>query len=195
MKLTSILLVATGAVGLAPSAHADTVLLNLINPTPNTSAIYDLGFTATGTSVTLTDAGYQVPGFTDFIHNSVAASGGGANLLSQTWVFTPAASGSDTSQFNDGTSVNALSFGGVVEGSYDQYSQTFATTPGTTYAYSFDIPNFAGNPNGFSVSVTNATVGAVPEPSSWAMMILGFVGVGAMAYRRRKNGAAAPIVA
>jgi outer membrane lipase/esterase len=26
-----------------------------------------------------------------------------------------------------------------------------------------------------------------PEPSTWAMMILGFVGVGAMAYRRRKN--------
>jgi hypothetical protein len=28
-------------------------------------------------------------------------------------------------------------------------------------------------------------VGAVPEPSTWAMMILGFVGVGFMAYRRR----------
>jgi hypothetical protein len=30
-------------------------------------------------------------------------------------------------------------------------------------------------------------VAAVPEPSTWAMMILGFVGVGAMTYRRRKN--------
>jgi hypothetical protein len=29
------------------------------------------------------------------------------------------------------------------------------------------------------------TVGAVPEPSTWAMMILGFAGVGFMAYRRR----------
>jgi hypothetical protein len=29
------------------------------------------------------------------------------------------------------------------------------------------------------------TVSAVPEPSTWAMMILGFVGVGFMAYRRR----------
>ena len=29
---------------------------------------------------------------------------------------------------------------------------------------------------------------AVPEPSTWAMLILGFVGVGFMAYRRR-NGA------
>jgi PEP-CTERM motif len=29
------------------------------------------------------------------------------------------------------------------------------------------------------------SVSAVPEPSTWAMMILGFVGVGFMAYRRR----------
>jgi hypothetical protein len=32
------------------------------------------------------------------------------------------------------------------------------------------------------------TIGGVPEPSTWAMMILGFAGVGFMAYRRR-NGA------
>ena len=30
---------------------------------------------------------------------------------------------------------------------------------------------------------------AVPEPSTWAMMILGFAGVGFMAYRRRNQGA------
>jgi hypothetical protein len=28
-------------------------------------------------------------------------------------------------------------------------------------------------------------VGAVPEPATWAMMVLGFVGIGFMAYRRR----------
>lgn len=32
--------------------------------------------------------------------------------------------------------------------------------------------------------------GAVPEPSTWAMMILGFAGVGFMAYRRKQNGPA-----
>jgi hypothetical protein len=31
----------------------------------------------------------------------------------------------------------------------------------------------------------NLTVSAVPEPSTWAMMILGFFGVGFMAYRRK----------
>jgi hypothetical protein len=33
------------------------------------------------------------------------------------------------------------------------------------------------------------TVGAIPEPSTWAMMILGFAGVGFMAYRRRNQAA------
>ena len=28
---------------------------------------------------------------------------------------------------------------------------------------------------------------AVPEPSTWAMMVLGFAGIGAMTYRRRKS--------
>jgi hypothetical protein len=31
---------------------------------------------------------------------------------------------------------------------------------------------------------------AVPEPSTWAMMILGFVGVGFLTYRRKQNGSA-----
>jgi hypothetical protein len=33
----------------------------------------------------------------------------------------------------------------------------------------------------------NIDVGAVPERSTWAMMILGFAGVGFMAYRRKQN--------
>ncbi|MES2193615.1 MAG: PEPxxWA-CTERM sorting domain-containing protein [Pseudomonadota bacterium] len=30
----------------------------------------------------------------------------------------------------------------------------------------------------------------MPEPSTWAMMILGFAGVGFLAYRKRNQGAA-----
>ncbi len=37
-------------------------------------------------------------------------------------------------------------------------------------------------------------ISAVPEPSTWAMMVLGFAGVGFMAYRRRSNGPALRIV-
>jgi uncharacterized membrane protein YuzA (DUF378 family) len=38
-----------------------------------------------------------------------------------------------------------------------------------------------------NVDVVQTSVGAVPEPSTWAMMVLGFCGVGTMAYRRRKQ--------
>jgi hypothetical protein len=37
-----------------------------------------------------------------------------------------------------------------------------------------------------NVNFTEFTA-AVPEPSTWAMMILGFAGVGFMAYRRRNS--------
>jgi PEP-CTERM motif len=39
------------------------------------------------------------------------------------------------------------------------------------------------------VSASSAPVAAVPEPSTWAMMILGFVGIGFMAYRRKSRPA------
>jgi hypothetical protein len=48
--------------------------------------------------------------------------------------------------------------------------------------------NFVG-----SEAVGDITVGltsSVPEPSTWAMMILGFCGIGFMAYRRKQNGPA-----
>jgi hypothetical protein len=45
------------------------------------------------------------------------------------------------------------------------------------------------NGNTFSVTAVGPAP-AVPEPSTWAMMILGFMGVGFMAYRRKQNGAA-----
>jgi PEP-CTERM motif len=39
--------------------------------------------------------------------------------------------------------------------------------------------------SGFGYNNFSGTVSAVPEPSTWAMMILGFAGVGFMAYRRK----------
>ncbi|MBR0724248.1 PEP-CTERM sorting domain-containing protein [Bradyrhizobium manausense] len=45
----------------------------------------------------------------------------------------------------------------------------------------------------FELSGVSA-VTAVPEPTTWAMMILGFAGVGFLAYRRRSDGATLRIV-
>ena len=43
-----------------------------------------------------------------------------------------------------------------------------------------------GFPNGSGVSEVFASVTAVPEPSTWAMMILGFFGLGFVAYRKKQ---------
>jgi hypothetical protein len=38
--------------------------------------------------------------------------------------------------------------------------------------------------------VADIAVAAVPEPATWSMMILGFAGIGFMAYRRSRKGLA-----
>ena len=43
-----------------------------------------------------------------------------------------------------------------------------------------------GDTEALTGTVSNV-VAAVPEPSTWAMMMLGFAGVRYMAYRRRKQ--------
>ena len=43
---------------------------------------------------------------------------------------------------------------------------------------------YADNSGSFTVNVSS-----VPEPATWAMMILGFMGVGFMAYRRQTRSA------
>jgi PEP-CTERM motif len=40
-----------------------------------------------------------------------------------------------------------------------------------------------------NVDLEQTSVGGVPEPSTWAMIILGFCGLGFVAYRRKQNGA------
>jgi hypothetical protein len=58
---------------------------------------------------------------------------------------------------------------------------------GNSYGYRFS----GALPGVFDVWVNygsaTGTVSAVPEPSTWAMMLLGFAGVGFMAYRRKSK--------
>jgi hypothetical protein len=56
---------------------------------------------------------------------------------------------------------------------------------------SYNGTNWSNPEGGIShLYITADFTAAVPEPSTWAMMILGFTGVGFMAYRRRNNGPA-----
>jgi PEP-CTERM motif len=56
----------------------------------------------------------------------------------------------------------------------------------------FNSNTYEGVNNGFTSKFEQYTEfaeirSAVPEPSTWAMMILGFTGIGAVTYRRRKS--------
>lgn len=96
-------------------------------------------------------------------------------------------------------------------GTFDGYSVTFLLSNGhsvtqTSTADGFATSNFFGVTDSTpfttilltsedeSLALNNvqfgAAVSAVPEASTWAMMILGFAGIGVLAYRRRRNGLA-----
>jgi hypothetical protein len=50
-------------------------------------------------------------------------------------------------------------------------------------------PSLQGYTLLFSNGVDNATLGAVPEPSTWAMLLIGFAGLGFAAHRRQSKQA------
>jgi PEP-CTERM motif len=73
---------------------------------------------------------------------------------------------------------------GAVSVDFDNTLHNYSWGGGTFTLQAFDV-------SPFSVNQSNAVTGeivvatAVPEPATWAMMILGFFGVGFMAYRRK----------
>jgi hypothetical protein len=65
------------------------------------------------------------------------------------------------------------------------------------------FPSFGATPDEFDVGIDNATEdigssfnflqvkGAIPEPSTWAMMLLGFARLGYAGYRKKKQAVVA----
>jgi CHRD domain/PEP-CTERM motif len=97
---------------------------------------------------------------------------------------------------------------GVTSGTYDQ---TFDMTQATSYNPAFVTANGGTPSTAFVALLSGLNAGdaylnihtttspngeirgflhAVPEPSTWAMMILGFAGIGFMAYRRSRKSSA-----
>jgi hypothetical protein len=68
-----------------------------------------------------------------------------------------------------------------------QAAQLDALGSGLVLALSATFSNAQG---GNDVIQAAQLTAAIPEPSTWAMLILGFAGVGFMAYRRKNQGSA-----
>jgi len=108
----------------------------------------------------------------------------------------------DSYQLHIGSGYNAeTGTSGVVQASVMNFQSlvpltidkpfTYTVQPGDLTANEFDFGNNSGSAGGeFTfVNVTETIPGAVPEPSTWTLMLLGFAGIGFMAYRRKSTPA------
>ena len=122
----------------------------------------------------------------------VISSQNGADLTALSFQFgtgyNPATFTGYWEAFKDGTMIGSGNFNtiGILNFSdssgFDQIKIGTYSEPFT----SFDGPFVSGNGVLASDAAGIFAVAPVPEPSTWAMMILGFAGVGFMTYRRRK---------
>jgi hypothetical protein len=82
----------------------------------------------------------------------------------------------------------------VLQGVWTQITVSFNSNgPGSTARFAIEYLGDADSSDYIGIDTLSVTTGvsAVPEPSTWAMMILGFAGLGFMAYRRRDAALAA----
>lgn len=159
-----------------------TLVLNLPAPLSNTSGYISLfpgSVNGTGTLVA-----------SDFVSLTVTSLDG--------YSFTFTGIGNNVNQiaslgFNNGllANINTASSGGLASNNSSEHLQIFSLG---NYGYQLSAyPNSGFNGSG-NFSASTAFVAPVPEASTWAMMILGFCGLGFLAYRQKQNGAA-PAVA
>jgi hypothetical protein len=180
------------AICVAQAGPASATMLKLTDSGTEKGILETVTFKATASESFVIDQGYQKPDIEKLTNNMVTLVGGGPNLLGPTWQSRFAAFGSNSYTFNDATAVPALGFTGQNK-MLDTFSQTFATVPGDTYTYSF---NYWNNTAGFGSKPSKliVTASSVPEASTWAMMLLGFAGLGLLGYRHRaKVGRRAPL--
>ena len=187
----------------ASPATAQVTLVDLTNipaqvATPSSTLDATQSFTATSTSSVLTIGGYDVPGAFVLANIRLATSSAPTvNVLGEHFTYTPAAVSPLASEGNLGIyGTRDLSFRGGDVGSYDIFTQTFNTTVGTTYnlSYLFTLTTCRGCsavPNGLRITAGDAAAAPVPEPSTWAMILLGFGGIGYSMRRERKGALAA----
>jgi hypothetical protein len=178
-----------GAVLLGTSSARAVILLSLVNSPTTTDTLYDFSLTATAPTTIISIGGYDHPGF-EYVWDISLTVDGGANLLGESWVRTPSASGSEATQSN-----GLLTFGDISSGNFATFSQTLATTPGDSYLLTFRFANsldgssFPSDPNELLVTTSSGLPRtlAVPELSTWTMALLGFVGLGLVGYRQARK--------
>ena len=141
----------------------------------NTTIPNTLLFDTSGVAGVIPQPSGTVTGFFDF-SESFASTGiftlGAATLPNSTVQIVNLLTGSPLSVIQSaGPSANSLTF------------TTGLLNPGTTYRFQYTVA--MGSPGDISGNAAFYTA-AVPEPAAWALMLLGFGGIGVMLRRRRR---------
>lgn len=194
MRKIALILAATAAALTWAAPASAATLLDVTNLPVQSVMPQSFTFTATSASTKIDFQGYQVPGSITLVNMFFAATGTTAstanNLFGLHYTYTPSTCPSIFHAF-EGSDVPAygasnLNFEGACVGLYDSLAQTVSTTAGASYTLSFSLSNSAAGSNGLRIFATDSTVtGAVPEPATWAMMLLGFAGIGVAMRRGR----------
>lgn len=191
------LVAASAALAFATPVTAATTLLDVTNLPQQFVTPESFTFTATSSTTTLNFQGYDIPGTLALVNLFFATTGTSLttanNLLAgQTFTATPSGCSAPFNTFGTGSTgiygASDLTFGGTCTGMYDTLSSTVNTVAGLSYTLSFSLTSSAAGSTGLRISegVLANDTGAVPEPATWAMMLLGFGAIGA-ALRRRKS--------
>jgi hypothetical protein len=208
------LALAAAAIGLTTSAaFAQVATVNGVSLSPTqsttinfggpagttaTSSLYLLltgGNTTTGAynfSYTFTNTNASVSNLTGFGFTTTptltGVTGGSGDALS--WVLNPV-------NFPGGYTVNACAYAGnncdAANNQGDLFSGTFQLMfAGGTSSITLNnfVDRYASLTQLNNISGEGTPVGGVPEPATWAMMLLGFGGIGVAMRRRRKEALA-----
>jgi hypothetical protein len=197
MKLRFLLAsVAVGTALLAPDVASASTVENFVFTTTYNGGTFN-GDTLTGTilldvgaggvadSGTLTISGLGLPGVLTLgmappsPPASAYQAGGGLELFGNDNIFPITANGITFGTNAPGSLTGGYTLQFLLGGEFSECA-------GTVVCGAIGGPAFS---NGSLQQLGSTTISAVPEPSTWAMMILGFFGIGFMAYRGKSKPA------
>jgi hypothetical protein len=210
--------VAAGILGLSGAASAETVTVTYTGPvilvsdaggtlpaasegdTLIATYMFDLP-NATDTMIGATDGGFTFGPYGSFVTASLTINGVVAALAA----FATGELTGETNVFDTGTVLSANVNGSVPSNQLESLLNShnfswnlsspltglsYAVSPGDEEAVT-QLTTAAGDlleADIASVTVTVSSSAAAPEPSTWAMMLVGFVGMAFAGYRARKPG-------
>ena len=170
---------------------------------PASATVYNVNRTIDGGSVVgtiTTDGATGVINPSDFIAWDLVLSGPGSTVTISSNDLQHAVYGQGVDITADGTNVSFNFSAG--DGGYLVFQQVMTSgqtywcvnsNNGTCNENEFVVPQGFGDPSAqFATRAGNVVIasatGAAPEPATWALMLLGFAGLGYAGFRQRRTG-------